>query len=685
MRINVLKVKLLVNSQIKDIQAFISELYAHQRKWYFSVENNPDSRVEIREDGASRWFGVFNEDNHPIACACLKNAGKQIDMADDSYLNNKLISNSVYQENSWEISKVGLNPQYIGFEVLQNLFLELFKYCEINHYNVFACTHDAYLKSFYNRIKFPLKLEGAFKYKSADEMPVDFYFASYQQEEVKTIISKLEPATYDAKDHFDQELKREQDKFKQSINQILHDIRSPLSSLSMIVSICTDIQEEDKVALRSAINRINDIANNLQNEYRHDRLLNKTGPVIDKYDSLLVSTALLEILGEKRYQYKLLNVRFEHNFSQISNFIFTNMNQAVFKRMISNVLNNAVEAVDPNSGIITVRLSVDNNLVKIVVQDNGRGISAELINQIMGKSDKVGEDSHHNTGLRQVRQTLEENKGNLFIDSVVGSGAKVIITFPKVDKPDWLADKIELNGDDLVVILDDEPSIHGAWNSRFRLHTKRVAIKHFESGREVINFINYLPIEKQKKIFLLVDYELQNQDINGLKVIEQTKVARSILVTSHYANKKLRAEVEALGTKLLPKMLAPEVTVTVDAKVEPAEGKKEVSLIFADDDKDFVTNMIRSLFAGQYVETFFDPEHLLQDILKYKKDTKICLDNNFEKSGIKGLEVAERLYEKGFTNLYMLSGNIIDTSMVPSYLRIILKNDLEGIKQMRDA
>jgi len=500
--------------------------------------------------------------------------------------------------------------------------------------------------------------------------------------QVKDVTSK--PRASDTAMPSNLELQRERDKFQDLIEQISHDIRSPLSSLSMIVGMCSGIQEEDRIALRSAITRINDITNNLQNEYQKDSNKN-TVPVIDPYDSLLISTALLEVLGEKRYQYKLLNVRFEHNFSQDSNFAFTNMESAIFKRIMSHVLNNAVDAVDQSTGVVTVRLSLYNNLIKIVVQDNGRGMSEKVISQIMSSISPDSKDLHGSTELIYVRHILEENQGTFGIVSEVGTGSKITLTFPKIDTPNWLADNIELNGDDLVVILDDEPSIHGAWNSRFRLHTKRVAIKHFESGREVINFINYLPVEKQKKIFLLADYELQNQDLSGLEVIEQAKNVRSMLVTSHFASKKLRADVCATGAKILPKMLAPEVVITVDARVEPAEGKKEVNMIFADDDKEFVTNMIRGFFAGQYVETFFDPEHLMQDVLKYKKDTKICLDNNFEKSGIKGVEVAQKLYEKGFTNLYMLSGNKIDSSETPAYLKVILKNDLDGIKRMRDA
>ncbi|HLX54393.1 MAG TPA: ATP-binding protein, partial [Aquella sp.] len=192
---------------------------------------------------------------------------------------------------------------------------------------------------------------------------------------------KDEPSIPVASDTFDvkRELQRERDKFQGLIEQISHDIRSPLSSLSMIVGMCSGIQEEDRIALRNAITRINDITNNLQNEYLKEN--NKhTVSTIDPYEALLISTALLEVLGEKRYQYKLLNVRFEHNFSQDSHFAFTNMESSIFKRIMSHVLNNAVDSVDQSTGVVTVRLSLDNNMVKVVVQDNGRGMSENVIN-----------------------------------------------------------------------------------------------------------------------------------------------------------------------------------------------------------------------------------------------------------------------------------------------------------------
>ena len=82
-------------------------------------------------------------------------------------------------------------------------------------------------------------------------------------------------------------------------------------------------------------------------------------------------------------------------------------------------------------------------------------------------------------------------------------------------------------------------------------------MKHFTLGEEAIDFINKFPAREQ--IFLLTDFELLKQDLNGLHVIERTKIERSILVTSHYNSLKIRELAIKNGTEILPKPLAQEV------------------------------------------------------------------------------------------------------------------------------
>jgi len=59
---------------------------------------------------------------------------------------------------------------------------------------------------------------------------------------------------------------------------------------------------------------------------------------------------LLNILSEKRYRYKDLPVEFSHDFSSESNFTFINIEPSAFNRMISNLINNAVGALEGYNG-----------------------------------------------------------------------------------------------------------------------------------------------------------------------------------------------------------------------------------------------------------------------------------------------------------------------------------------------
>src|SRR5205085_12154482 len=64
--------------------------------------------------------------------------------------------------------------------------------CEQNEYSVICCTHSSFLKSFYNRIRFPLIIEHAFKYEPEDPLPVNFYFANHDKLEVANVLKLLD-------------------------------------------------------------------------------------------------------------------------------------------------------------------------------------------------------------------------------------------------------------------------------------------------------------------------------------------------------------------------------------------------------------------------------------------------------------------------------------------------------------
>lgn len=94
-------------------------------------------------------------------------------------------------------------------------------------------------------------------------------------------------------------LKEERDRAKKKLGELTaqaaHDIKSPTAALLVLAQKCTDIAEEDRIALREAAHTIQDIANNLLNQYQieNNTLHNEED---HNPQDLLISALVLQVL-----------------------------------------------------------------------------------------------------------------------------------------------------------------------------------------------------------------------------------------------------------------------------------------------------------------------------------------------------------------------------------------------------
>jgi PAS domain S-box-containing protein len=484
-----------------------------------------------------------------------------------------------------------------------------------------------------------------------------------------------------------------QEQFTKIANQVVHDIRSPLSSLKSILKACTELPEKKRIDLRMASIRIEDIANHLLNQYTSKKT--ETCDQTEEPQPVLLSATLLELVSEKKFEYENRAIQFESFFNEASQFVFIQVQLSSLKRMMSNLINNAVDAFDGREGIVTLKLEANHEWVRVIVQDNGKGMSPELINKInQNISVTEGKEGGHGIGLTQVRDTLEHNYGSMTIDSTLGAGTQIILEFPRISAPGWCAEKIQLGRQDIVVILDDDPSIHGAWDVCFESILKQapdIHLHHFEEAQKALDFIGQLSADEKKKIFLLTDYELLKQELNGLNVIEQSHVPRSILVTSHYVNTEICKQAVVLRTKILPKQLASEIPICIDETLNHSnevqqQGNQQIKIVDAvivDDDKQFIQNFIEyELEKTDVVDYFNSPEDLKAHLSIYPKNTRIYLDQNFTLSNSKmnGITFSAELHALGYSRLYLISGDTFQPGAVPDYLMVIPKGDITLIK-----
>jgi PAS domain S-box-containing protein len=478
-----------------------------------------------------------------------------------------------------------------------------------------------------------------------------------------------------------------QEKFTKTANQVAHDIRSPLASLLMIIKACNEIPEMERIALREAAISIGDIANNLLNQYKEKE---QESPVQEENrQPMLLSVILLQMLTEKKFQYDDLPVKFDYEFSEAGQFACIQVEASPFKRMMSNLINNAVDVFENKEGAVTIKLEATAERVRVTVSDNGKGMSQELVDKILNKIEVTeGKVNGHGLGLMQVHEALEQNNGTLSIQSQLGKGTHMILEFPRVEAPSWIADEIKIGLHDIVIILDDDSSIHMAWDARFESIIEKapgLVVHHFEVCQEAIDFINRIPEADRDKIYLLTDFELLKQDLNGLHVVEKTGVKRSVLVTSHYVNAIVRERAIKIGTKILPKQLASEIPIIIDDGNEHetqknSEGLRIVDLVLVDDNRNFANTLIDFVFDQDVVDYYFDPRQFLAKLDQYPKNTRIYLDNNYSMVDTLGIEIAKDLHDLGFTRLYVLSGDTFKPEEIPSYLTVILKTQIDKIR-----
>jgi PAS domain S-box-containing protein len=491
----------------------------------------------------------------------------------------------------------------------------------------------------------------------------------------------------------------QQKQFSRIISQAVHDIRSPLTSMMMIVKACADMPTPTRLALKEAANSIDDIAENLLQNWRlaDDRDSNEE----NRIEPVLLSLLFMQVVAGKRFQFQDSGIKFKLDVSQSGYFSCVKSNTSQFKRMLSNLINNAVAAYEGQEGEITCLLNATNDRITINIIDQGKGIEADTLAKInQGIKVTSGKQDGYGIGLTQVRDTLALCRGELIVQSNPGEGTRVRLDCPRTHLAPWLADSINLNIDDTLVVVDDDESMHRAWKAhfgqleaaketdgsegsgQFKVDWLRKNSIHFRQGQEAIDYINNR--QDKSKILLLTDYELLNQSVDGVDVIKQTDVQRVVVVTSHYDDKQLRDYIIGKNVKVLPKQLAWQVPIKLRMQTlaDTRLPASQTNIVIVDDDRNFTNGFLLCFQkSDKPIDAYNRPEDFLDKLPSYSKETRIYLDNNLA-SGAKGLDVAEHLYRAGYKNLFLLSGQEFNNSTVPDYITLMNKRDLVTMEEL---
>jgi two-component system cell cycle sensor histidine kinase/response regulator CckA len=109
-----------------------------------------------------------------------------------------------------------------------------------------------------------------------------------------------------------------------------------------------------------------------------------------------------------------------------------------------NIINNAQQAMleDKDEGRLSIKTLNENNIIRIIIKDNGPGIAPENLNRIFDPfftTKGVGKGT--GLGLSVAYGIIKEQGGKIYAESKPGKGAKFIIELPVVKEKEVIEEK----------------------------------------------------------------------------------------------------------------------------------------------------------------------------------------------------------------------------------------------------
>jgi two-component system, sporulation sensor kinase A len=201
---------------------------------------------------------------------------------------------------------------------------------------------------------------------------------------------------------------------------VAHEIRNPLTSIKGFMHLLKEECETHKhyfEIMESELERINFIVNEFL-------MLGK--PQVMNFRQKNVSDLLKDVMTLLESQAILNNVKMISEFEPNLPLLYCDENQ--LKQVFINIIKNAIEAM-PNGGNVKIQAKKKENNLVIRFIDQGSGIPKDRIAKL-GEPFYSTKEKGTGLGLMVSFKIIEAHKGRIKIESEVGQGTTVDLSFP---------------------------------------------------------------------------------------------------------------------------------------------------------------------------------------------------------------------------------------------------------------
>ncbi len=248
------------------------------------------------------------------------------------------------------------------------------------------------------------------------------------RKELNALNKNLEKRIKERTEEVEQLLKQKDD----FINQLSHDLKSPLNPMTMLLPVL-EKQEDDpkKIECFKVLRRNVDYMKNIATKTLELAKLNspKTKFSMVKTD---LKEEILKLTKNKKPLLKNKNISVKIN---IGGGILINADKLRFEELFTNILENAVKYSWLNGEIMIKGEKQDDHYAKISISDTGEGMTKKQIKHIFEEFYKADESRHDfdssGLGLTICKRIVEKHGGKIWVNSPgVGKGTTVFFTIP---------------------------------------------------------------------------------------------------------------------------------------------------------------------------------------------------------------------------------------------------------------
>ncbi len=217
------------------------------------------------------------------------------------------------------------------------------------------------------------------------------------------------------------------------VSNVTHELKTPISTVSVAIEALSNFNvlqnpAQTKEYLEISKNELNRLTILVDKVLKMSIFEQKDLAL--KIEILDFKSLVENVLATMKLQFEKYHAQIDYDF--LGNYFTLEGDVIHLTNVVYNLLENALK-YSPNP-LISIRLTEENQEIKLAIQDNGIGISEEYLPKIFEKFFRVPTGDVHNTkgyglGLSYVHSVVEKHNGTIQVSSKIGEGSCFTLSF----------------------------------------------------------------------------------------------------------------------------------------------------------------------------------------------------------------------------------------------------------------